>query len=160
MKKLIALFAVIIASVAANAAATSWKFTAGNMYAANGTDKYTGAFVLYATGGDLAEPTVVFESPTTVNGTYSNKAFETELLTAGNSYDFYYVLTDGNSTLTSTVLANKSALETGSTAISWGNQQTYTQSSSNWQGGSVPEPTSGLLILLGVAGLALKRKIA
>jgi len=32
------------------------------------------------------------------------------------------------------------------------------QSSSGWQTTQVPEPTSGLLLLLGVAGLALKRK--
>ena len=33
-------------------------------------------------------------------------------------------------------------------------------STSGWQAAAVPEPTSGLLLLLGVAGLALKRKRA
>ncbi|MBR4616199.1 MAG: PEP-CTERM sorting domain-containing protein [Kiritimatiellae bacterium] len=36
--------------------------------------------------------------------------------------------------------------------------QTATQNASNWA--AVPEPTSGLLLLLGMAGLALKRKRA
>ena len=35
---------------------------------------------------------------------------------------------------------------------------TSTDSTGGWQ--AVPEPTSGLLLLLGMAGLALKRKIA
>ena len=38
-----------------------------------------------------------------------------------------------------------------------------TQASNSWSdiaGGSVPEPTSAMLLLLGVAGLALKRKVA
>ena len=37
---------------------------------------------------------------------------------------------------------------------------TATANASNWKTAAVPEPTSGLLLLLGVAGLALKRKRA
>ena len=36
----------------------------------------------------------------------------------------------------------------------------WTEVGSDEQSGAVPEPTSGLLLLLGVAGLALKRKCA
>ena len=42
--------------------------------------------------------------------------------------------------------------------LGFGNMATATQNASNWQ--VVPEPTSGLMLLLGVAGLALKRKRA
>ena len=49
MKKLAILAAVIIASIAVNAA--SFKWSAGNIYASNGTDKYTGDVALYAVIG-------------------------------------------------------------------------------------------------------------
>ena len=45
--------------------------------------------------------------------------------------------------------------DTATTAIFSATQMTGT-----WTSTSVPEPTSGLLLLLGMAGLALKRKIA
>ena len=51
---------------------------------------------------------------------------------------------------------------TNASQVKWG-AQTASQTASNWTaigGSSVPEPTSGLLLLLGMAGLALKRKRA
>ena len=46
------------------------------------------------------------------------------------------------------------------TTILFGSQATATKNAANWTSVSVPEPTSGLLLLLGMAGLALKRKRA
>ncbi len=43
---------------------------------------------------------------------------------------------------------------------SWRGNGGFTFASSNFQATAVPEPTSGLLLLLGVAGLALRRKNA
>ena len=40
----------------------------------------------------------------------------------------------------------------------FGDQTSYTQGAGKWS--AVPEPTSGLLMLLGMAGLALRRKRA
>lgn len=157
MKKLIIVMAVLCVATVANAAATSWKFTAGNMYAADGTSKYTGAFELYAAGGDLTSPTVVYSADSVVNGAMANKTFDSETLKAGETYDFYYVLSDGGKKLTSSTIS-VGALETGTATINWGNQATYTQNAGNWA--NVPEPTSGILMLLGVAGLALRRKRA
>ena len=47
----------------------------------------------------------------------------------------------------------------GSSPISFGTLD-GTASASNWASTAAPEPTSGLLLLLGMAGLALKRKRA
>ena len=47
---------------------------------------------------------------------------------------------------------------TATVAFSAGNVANYVNNTANWQ--DIPEPTSGLLLLLGVAGLALKRKRA
>ena len=53
----------------------------------------------------------------------------------------------------------------GSTTVAFGSQKTATSSASAWtnagggsSGGDVPEPTSGLLLLMGGAMLALRRK--
>ena len=50
---------------------------------------------------------------------------------------------------------------TATVTVNFGNMATATQTASNWVGGeAVPEPTSGLLMLLGMAGLALRRRRA
>ena len=91
---------------------------------------------------------------------------------AAGSYSFYAVIFADNAvaeggkfiaTATSTEYGWDNAADT---AVAVGNQKTLTQDLSNWSSVAtqattdVPEPTSGLLLLLGVAGLALKRKRA
>ena len=61
--------------------------------------------------------------------------------------------------------ATKSATFTSATGVKmfgWGDQTSYTQAAGAWTSVAtdVPEPTSGLLLLLGMAGLALRRKVA
>ena len=48
----------------------------------------------------------------------------------------------------------------GSFSIGLGKLDSATAAASNWQTAAVPEPTSGLLLLIGMAGLALRRKRA
>lgn len=75
--------------------------------------------------------------------------------TVGQSYSFYFVIETDGKKFTS---AAKTAVapETGAAGVAFGNLQTATTTAGAWQ--SVPEPTSGLLLLLGMAGLALRRK--
>ena len=57
--------------------------------------------------------------------------------------------------------AEKTATFTSATGVKmfgWGDQTSYPQGAGKWT--AVPEPTSGLLLLLGMAGLALRRKVA
>ena len=142
--------AVAISAVIANAAAFKW--TAGNMYGPDGTTKWSGTVSLYAVGIANA-----LDTATTTTGTVSNKAFESDLLVADTSYDFYFVLDANGKTFTSDT-KSVTALSVGTGVIGFGNMASATQNAGNWA--AVPEPTSGLLMLLGMAGLALKRKRA
>ena len=68
-----------------------------------------------------------------------------------------HAFVDGNKQFTSST-KTAAAYATQSQTIAFGNMASQTQNASNWA--AVPEPTSGLLLLLGMAGLALKRKRA
>lgn len=70
----------------------------------------------------------------------------TDLASAKN----YYLVSGG------TEMSATFASATGVKTLAWGNQTSYTQGAGKWT--ATPEPTSGLLLLLGMAGLALKRK--
>ena len=147
MKKLTIMFVVIALSCAVNAASFLWK--AGNIYASNGTSKYSGAVTLYATGVSDAIYTA------TASAGAVNVEFTTDKLSGGNSYDFYFVFEDNGKAFTSSS-KTVAAQATATASIQFGNMATATQNASNWA--PVPEPTSALLMVLGIAGLALKRK--
>ena len=161
MKKLLILAAVIVAGVAANAA--SFKWTAANIYASNGTDKFSGTADLYAylSTADISTAVKV-DSATVVSGivkdgSTTGRTFSNDSLAGGNVYNFYFIIEDGDKTFTSDAKV-VSAQATLTSNITFGNMQTATQAAGNWQ--AVPEPTSGLLMLLGMAGLALRRRRA
>lgn len=71
-----------------------------------------------------------------------------DLASAGN-----YYLVNGGATKDATFTSS-----TGTKMLAFGSQATATQAAGAWT--AVPEPTSGLLMLLGLAGLALRRKHA
>ena len=91
--------------------------------------------------------------------------------TAGSKYSFYFAIVDGDDIYFSNLKENITAPSTaaaGNIAFGTQNNNSSTFSSlapaSGFQGAghwsSVPEPTSGLLMLLGMAGLALRRRRA
>ena len=83
-------------------------------------------------------------------------SFSNDSLAGGNNYNFFFVVEDGDYTFTSSEKQNVAAYATQTQTVAFGNMTSATQNASNWA--AVPEPTSGLLLLLGVAGLALRRK--
>ena len=151
MKKLVVLMAIAVAAVCANAA--SFKWSAGNLYASDGTSKFTGDVTLYAVidGVNTAVSTVKASSA----GAIAATTFESASLDAGTYYDFFLSYTDGGKQFVSTS-KNVQAQATSTANITFGNMASATQNASNWA--TVPEPTSALLMVLGIAGLALKRK--
>lgn len=83
----------------------------------------------------------------------------------GGEYDVYLVLfdtatiTDGSNfyvTDVKSLTAYAGAEDVSS--VKWGNLASATGVSGAWVSASVPEPTSGLLMLVGLAGLALRRR--
>lgn len=79
----------------------------------------------------------------------------------GDEVSAYVVLFDASSVADAKNYAVTSVLEkqvpsSGALTMSWA----FSSDTAGWQTTAVPEPTSGLLLLLGMAGLALKRKRA
>ena len=74
----------------------------------------------------------------------------TDLASAEN-----YFIVSGGATKTATFTS-----ATGAKTLAFGDQSAITQAAGGWTSTAVPEPTSGLLLLLGMAGLALRRKRA
>jgi len=155
MKKLLILAAVIVVGVAANAASFNWG--AANIYASDLTTKYSGQVTLFCAQVDGWSTTATATSGA-INK--NNTAFSSDKFVAGTTYDFYFVIEDNGKVFTSGTIA-KGAQQSDTATIQFGNMATATQNASNWVGSSpVPEPTSGLLMLLGIAGLALRRRRA
>lgn len=158
MKKLIMFAAIAIAAITGQAATFKW--SAANIYDHTGTAKYTGDVVLYAyiNTATAADAVAVSTVKASSAGAVAATTFSNDKLAAGNNYNFFFVIEDGDYKFTSAEKANVAALETQTQTVAFGNMTSATQNASNWA--AVPEPTSGLLLLLGMAGLALKRKRA
>ena len=155
MKKLLIIVASSVVAVCANAASFNWQ--AANLYGSDPASKWTGEVKLYAVIDSVN--TLVSTATASSTGLVSKNdtTFNNDNLVAGNLYDFFFTIEDGGKKFTSDV-KQATAQATATITVNFGNMQTATQNASNWQ--AVPEPTSGLLMLLGVAGLALRRRRA
>ena len=76
---------------------------------------------------------------------------DTDNFVGNSTYSFYYTMEDAAGNVFTSATKNTKALATATATIAFA-------SGGSWA--AVPEPTSGLLLLLGMAGLALKRKRA
>lgn len=181
MKKLIIAFVAITFGVVANAAAVGWSLAGATNYKGdayqlfvigqNGTTSIAAITALL----DAGESTDSYAFGT---GAISNTGLATvaaassgKTLDAGNSYSAFFVVFDSATPASGTakyaVISEATGLTQNPSAtaaqitFAAGSAASVLNNASNWKSyGAVPEPTSGLLMLLGIAGLALKRKRA
>ena len=157
MKKIMIIAVLMLASTVASAA--SFKWSAANIYDHTGTAKYTGEVTLYAYLASADVSTAVAVSTVTASSTGAVPAttFSDDVnFVAGKEYNFFFVASDGSYEFTSATKGPIGAQATSTATVAFGNMSSATQASGAWA--AVPEPTSGILLLLGMAGLALRRK--
>jgi len=182
MKKLIMLASVAMLSCAATAASFTWGFSSGSIRAFDGEYLEGGTALLYlgtVTASDTAfslssgakllasagqnQNTYKFGDLTTpiagdLDSDAAGQAFTLILLEKSDvsnlaGYEGHYIIAPGTSGQATDPMGETTwATFTNGTAFVAGDWQSMTA--------SVPEPTSGLLLLIGMAGLALKRKRA
>ena len=182
MKKLM-IIAVAMAAVAANAATFSWKTTtAGKIYEAGTTtllgsataylfdaSKVTQDAVLAAFDAGTAISTLAYADQNSVSsGAISAHSFDVPAgYSEGDSFSAYFALVVDDSIYIGPT-SSAATPATGDKSMTF-NAKTSSQAAAlDISGGyagagwytAVPEPTSGLLMLLGMAGLALRRRRA
>ena len=185
MKKLMIAAAIVCAAAFVQAASidwsignSAWKNAAGSnpasgtlVYLING-DTALDIVAAAVTAGNYASQDWYYGSATTDNtkGRVSKTTLASGKLTAGTEYNFATLMIDGDKYMVSKVNpqnaynpTTEDPLAISFTSSFYGaNAQTAALpgAENGWATAAVPEPTSAMLLLLGMAGLALKRKRA
>lgn len=182
MKKLMVMAAVAMAAVVVNAANCNWGL---DLYSAGSSDEYWDGKSYYVINGDAAEYITMLTdgkvedfnkamsegiaAGTIVGGSfdeYSYGAAEGALIGVGSTISAI-ALTDG--TVADSTFYYVPTIDTTGYTYEAGQQapgtlsMSYDNDPNPWSSatvGAAPEPTSGLLLLIGVAGLALRRRRA
>ena len=174
MKKLVTLFAVVVLATVTHAAAVGWTIMGASAYASgsydvfvigiNGVTSASQIATLVAAGTSVDSyafytgGTVTTAGAATVGATVSGKSISYSG-SGTDSYQAFAVIwkSDGKEASYTSVASISMNNDSTSKTFAFGNQSSNL-SANNFS--VAPEPTSGVLMLLGLAGLALKRKRA
>lgn len=188
MKKLMIALGVVALATVVQASAFSWKTQTGQYVYKAGTttkeasaatylfdvtsvtrDALVAAFV--DSGKGLADFTSLSSTATSSAGAIAATAFSADKPTSSDTLTTFFAVIDGDNifvsaevsgmyqaTSTTTLQFSPTTASKGA-AIEWTTGSTSVAAAGGWYT-AAPEPTSGLLLLLGMAGLALKRKRA
>ena len=176
MKKLLTVVTAAVLGITAQAASVLWDNGDGDLYGystgavANGyavyffdTDKLDlEAANTYLTSGDVA--TVIGKGQAGLAADAGWVEGEATGYTAGTSITAYLIAfnSDDAATATYAYISHTApvSLPGSGMAANYSFDMSSSATASNWIATSTPEPTSGLLMLIGVAGLALRRRRA
>ena len=185
MKKLIIALVAVAAGFTVNAASFTWKATSGYLYdGAETPAKITSgtAYLLFASDLTQSDLVTAFAADAaTAASTVASKAVSSSAIGSNariaqsdsftvsvtSDQTAYFVVFNGENMYISGA-TDATYYAVGDFDIAFGSMsassktmldKTTGYSTAGWYG-AVPEPTSGLLMLLGMAGLALKRKRA
>ena len=177
MKKLLIAFAAIASAMVVNAAACSWS-TTGTIYKPTDTTTAVAGFTAYLfdtttvsqsalvaalrDGGSITDYTAMSTYTTPTAAKVASTAFEH----AEGSISAYFAIVQDDYVFISNE-KSATAAAVGTATFGFMSQSSNSKnvfdsstavSGAGWYGtAAVPEPTSGLLMLLGMAGLALRR---
>ena len=180
MKKLLIMLGAVVTAAAVQAAAVTWGLTTITDSPSNSAQAGMAAYFMDASTystftaldadkvADYVLANYTYNGATTLvsgrTGTSINVAVSSGNLSAGDTANGYIVLFDTANAADAdyfayTATQSKTVAASGAPiSLAYGTFASGTQG--GWQTTAVPEPTSGLLMLLGMAGLALKRKRA
>lgn len=173
MKKLIIAAAIALAGVAAQASALNWGISGGTL----DTSKFASGFAYFLAVNDLARPTLTADiagdwyianiatvkSDALFTGTVTDGEFYSaaEPNTLQRARQNYWILIDNGEAADADHFFAVTTAPKGVTFNASSNVAvTATWNASQFGVFNVPEPTSGLMLLLGMAGLALRRRRA
>jgi len=184
MKKIMMAVAIVCAAAMTQAAAYNWQSSStsskGKLYAGNSSLAYGtyGAVTLYmfdaATyaqetafaalkAGTLDTTKAVTSTTLASTSKITTKSFDYG--TQGEKYDFYFAtVLDSKNFYISSMMEDKINPTSGSTPLTYADLDTTSKTTkaagATFAGAgfyNIPEPTSGLLLLVGMAGLVLRR---